>query len=111
MNKELPPPGIAAVVCQLYQNVLFTFNNSQIDVRSGTRRKNASRFYEWTLQHCVAMIAFSSNFGISSLVQLPAASIIIYDYYASIRQFHFRISQHYIFFVILVIRLFRKFIF
>lgn len=35
INRPLPEVSITAVVCQLYQNALLTFTNTQIEIISG----------------------------------------------------------------------------
>ncbi|KAI1727894.1 HECT-domain (ubiquitin-transferase) domain-containing protein [Ditylenchus destructor] len=46
-SKPLPPVSITAVVCQLYQNALLTFANTQIEILSGLCRNDAVLLQLW----------------------------------------------------------------
>uniref|UniRef100_A0A915DWR5 HECT-type E3 ubiquitin transferase n=1 Tax=Ditylenchus dipsaci TaxID=166011 RepID=A0A915DWR5_9BILA len=46
-SKPLPPVSVTALVCQLYQNALLTFSNTQIEILSGLCRNDTILLQLW----------------------------------------------------------------
>lgn len=82
-TKILPPVSMTAIVCQLYQNALITFTNTQIDILSGLCRDDKILFKLWNFVNNEDLSGNSNGGGIHTFILLLNADSSVSNAYFS----------------------------